>query len=231
MSKLAQDVRFGARMLRKNPGFTLVAVVALAFGIASSTAIFSIVDQVLLRPLPYPQPEQILEVTQSECSTGAWKADASPANYLDWVALNHVFSEMAAARGWQANLTGGDRPERIRSSMTTASFFPLFGIPPLLGRALTRADETPGSAHVAVLSYALWQRRYTADPSIVGRNIMLDGEPYTVVGIMPQRFGPDNYGELWVPSPWQVPFNPVRPNEDPRPQRDNNYLSVWARLI
>ncbi len=161
MSKLAQDVRFGARMLRKNPGFTLVAVVALAFGIASSTAIFSLVDQVLLRPLPYPQPEQILEVTQSECSTGAWKADASPANYLDWVALNHVFSEMAAARGWQANLTGGDRPERIRSSMTTASFFPLFGIPPLLGRALTRADETPGSAHVAVLSYALWQRRYT----------------------------------------------------------------------
>ena len=230
MSVLVRDVRFGARMLRKHPTFTLIAVIAMGLGIASSTAIFSIVDQVLLRPLPYPRPEQILEVTQSERSTGAWKSDASPANYLDWLARNDVFSEMAAARGWQANLAGGAQPERIRTTMATASFFRLFAIPPLLGRTILESDETPGVAHVAVLSYELWQRRFGGDVSIVGHEILLDDERFTVVGVMPSSYSPDNYAELWVPSPWKVPNNPLRRNEDPRPVRDSNYLNVWARL-
>ncbi len=230
MNTFLQDLRYGLRMLRRNPGFTAVTVIALALGIASSTAIFSIVDEVLLHPLPYPNPEQLLDVSQSERSTGAWKTDASPANYVDWVAQNHVFSEMAAARGWQANLSGSDRPERIRTTMVTASFFRLFGVGPMLGRTFVGDDEKPGSAQVAVLSQALWQRRYAADPAILGRDIILDGDRYTVVGVMPQRFSPDNYGELWVPSPWAVPNNRLRRNEDPRQLRDSNYLDVWARL-
>lgn len=230
MGTLLQDVRYGARMLRKYPGSTAIAVIALGLGIASSTAIFSIVDQVLLRPLPFPKADQILEVTQSERSTGAWKADASPANYLDWLARNHVFAEMAAERGWQANLTGDDRPERIRTSMVTASFFRLFAIAPLIGCAISAADETPGTSHVVVLSFGIWQRRYGADPNIVGRDIHLDGEPYRVIGVMPQNYEPDRYGELWIPSPWQVPNNPLKRAEDPRQLRDNNYLNVWARL-
>jgi putative ABC transport system permease protein len=230
MGTLFQDIRFAARMLLKQPGFTIMAVIALALGIASSTAIFSIVDQVLIHPLPYPESDRILEVTQSVRSTGAWKTDASPANYLDWLALNDVFSEMAAGRGWQANLTGSDRPERIRTTMVTTSFFRLFGVAPRLGRALLSNDEQPGNAHVVVLSYGLWERRFAGDPAVVGREITLDGERYTVVGVMPVNFSPDNYGELWLPSPWKVPNNPLRRSEDPRPLRDSNYLNVWARL-
>jgi putative ABC transport system permease protein len=230
MRTFLQDVRYGARMLRKYPGSTAIAVIALGLGIASSTAIFSIVDHVLLRPLPFPKAEQILEVTQSERSTGAWKADASPANYLDWRAQNHVFAEMTAARGWPANLTGDDRPERIRTTMVTGSFFRLFGIAPLIGRAISAADETPGTSRVAVLSYGIWQGRYGADPNIVGRDVTLDGQPYRIIGVMPQNYGPDRYGELWIASPWQVPNNPLRQREDPRPLRDSNYLNVWARL-
>ena len=217
-------------MLRKHPAFTCVAVVALSLGIASSTAIFSIIDQVLLRPLPYPHAEQIVDVSQTDRSSGAWKDDASPANYLDWVTRNHVFSEMAAARGWQANLTGGAQPERVRTTMVTASFFRLFAIRPLLGRMIVANDETPGTAHVAVLSYELWRRRFGSDAAIIGHDIILDAEPFTVVGVMPKNYAPDNYGELWIPSPWQVPNNPLRRTEDPRPVRDSNYLDVWARL-
>jgi putative ABC transport system permease protein len=229
MGKLLQDIRYGVRMLRKYPGSTAIAVIALGLGIASSTAIFSIVDQVLLRPLPFPNADQILEVDQSERSTGAWEGDASPANYLDWRARNHVFAEMTAARGWQANLTGDDRPERIRTTIVTATFFRVFGIAPLVGRSISAVDETPGTSRVAVLSYGIWQRRYGADPGIVGRDITLDDEPYRVIGVMPQNYEPDHYGELWIPSPWQVPNNPLRKTEDPRPVRDSNYLNVWAQ--
>ncbi len=130
----------------------------------------------------------------------------------------------------QGNLTGGDRPERVRFTITSGDFFPLFGVDPVLGRGLLRGDAKPGNDHVAVLSYGFWKRRFGSDPNLMGRNITLDGAPYTVVGVMPPDFSPDNYGELWVPSPWEVPPHPLAPNEDPRPRRDNNYFDAWARL-
>jgi putative ABC transport system permease protein len=229
MESLLQDIRFGMRMLRKSPGFSAVAVVVLALGIGSTAAIFSVVDRVLLHPLPYRDSDRIVVLAQTARSTGMGDA-SSPANYLDWVAENHVFSEMAASRGWQANLTGGDRPERIRTTMTTASFFPLFGINPMLGRPVLADDEKPGSDHVVVLSYGLWKRRFGSDRTLVGRNIVLDGEAYTVIGVMPPDFSPDDYGELWLPSPWGVPTSPQRPDQDPRPIRDHDYMDVWARL-
>jgi putative ABC transport system permease protein len=230
METFRQDIRYGWRMLRKSPGFTVVAVIALALGIASTTAIFSVVDTVLLHPLPYPDSDRILSVGESQRSTGAGGAAVSPANYLDWAAQNHVFSHIAASRSWPLNLTGGDRPERIRGTVTTADFFPLFGVRPLLGRTLLPDDHRLGSDHVAVLSYGLWARRFGSEAGLVGKNIALNGEPYAVVGVMPPNFNPDEYGELWLPSRWGVPVNLLRPDEDPRAVRDSHYLDAWARL-
>ena len=209
METLLQDLRYGLRMLRKSPGFTLIAVAVLALGIASTTAIFSVVDTVLLHPLPYPDANRILSVRESYTSTGE-RFSSSPANYLDWQAQNHVFSYMAASRGAPVNLTDGERPERVRGVMTSTDFFPLFGVPPILGRTLLPEDNRPGNDHVVVLGSGLWKRRFGSDPALVGKNIMLNGEPYTVVGVMRATFNPDDYGELWLPSAWGVPAHPAR---------------------
>ncbi|MFZ0286409.1 MAG: ABC transporter permease, partial [Terriglobales bacterium] len=230
METLLQDVRYALRMLRKSPGFTFIAVAALALGIASTTAIFSVVDAVLLHPLPYPDSGRILSVRESDRITGEPHDGPSPANYLDWRAQNHVFSHMAASRGWPVNLTGGDRAERARGAMTSPDFFPLFGVAPILGRTLLPDDNQPGKDHVVVLSEGLWKRRYGSDRALVGHDITLNGEPYTVVGVMPASFTPDGYGELWLPSRWGVPVHPLRPDEDPRPVRGNHYMEAWARL-
>ena len=224
------DLRFAFRQLFKSPGFTVVAAVTLGLGIAASTAIFSVVDAVLLHPLPYPDSERIVTVAQTTRSTGVSTEDASPANFIDWAAQNSVFSAMACARGWQANLSGGEQPERVRATMASSQFFLLFGAKPIFGRAFGPEDARPGNAHVAVLSQALWSRRYGADRNVVGRDLVLDGEKFTIIGVMPNNFSPDDYGEIWVPSAWDVPTHPLSPNENPREFRDRSYLDVWARL-
>jgi putative ABC transport system permease protein len=228
MSGLVQDIRYSLRQLAWNPGFTAIAAIALALGIGSTTSIFTVVDQVLLHPLPYPDSDQIVKVSQT--FQGKMTDDASPANYLDWAAQNHVFTQMAASRGWQGSLTAGTRPERVKGTMATPSFFSLFAINPILGRTLVASDARPGSDHVVVLGYGLWQRDFAGDRTIVGRDIQLNGEKYAVVGVMPPNYSPDDYGEFWLPSPWEVPSHPLAPDKDPRQFRDRNYLDVWARL-
>ncbi|MGB8342033.1 MAG: ABC transporter permease [Chthoniobacterales bacterium] len=224
------DLRFAFRQLFKSPAFTLVAVLTLALGIAASTAIFSVVDAVLLHPLPYPNSDQIVTVSQTVRSTGVPTEDASPANFIDWATQNSVFSAMACARGWQANLSGSEQPERVRTTMASAQFFALFGVNPILGRTFGSGDAKPGNTHVVVLSHGLWSRRYGAERDIIGRDLILDGEKFTVIGVMPAGFSPDDYGELWVPSPWDVPTHPLSPNDNPRTMRDRSYLDAWARL-
>jgi putative ABC transport system permease protein len=224
------DFRFAFRQLLKSPAFTIVAVVTLGLGIAASTAIFSVVDAVLLHPLPYPDSERIVTVSQSVRSTGVSTQDASPANFIDWAAQNSVFSVMACMRGWQANLSGGEEPERIRATMASSQFFTLFGVSPTLGRAFGTEDAKPGNARVVVLSHGLWTRRYGADRNVIGRDLILDGEKFNIIGVMPATFSPDGYGELWVPSPTDVPTHPLSPNDDPRAMRDRSYLEAWARL-
>jgi putative ABC transport system permease protein len=233
MTGILQDLRYALRQMRKSPGFTVVAVITLALGIGATTAVFSVVDQVLLHPLPYPDSDRLVTVDQT--FEGVSTGDASPANYLDWVAQNeasqdHAFAYMAATRGWPASLSTGDRPERVKGTMATPNFFPLFGVSPVLGRGLEASDAQPGNDHVVVLGYGVWQRYFAADRAIVGRSIRLNGEQYTVLGVMPLNFSPDGYGELWVPSPWGVPTHPLSPDKDPRQFRDRNYLEVWARL-
>jgi len=217
-------------MLRKNPGFTVVAVLALTLGIASTTAIFSVVEGVLLRPLPYPNPEELVTLAQTTRSTGLSMHDSSPANYLDWKAQADVFSKLAASRGSQATLTGGEQPERIRITRTSRDFFPLFAVPAILGRTLSPSDSHAGSEHVAVLGYEIWQRRFGGQSDVIGHDISLNGERFTIVGVMPRTFSPDGYAELYVPSPWDVPPHPLVPGADPRQMRNRNYLDVWARL-
>jgi putative ABC transport system permease protein len=230
MSTLLQDLRYGWRLLWKNPGFTLTALVTLALGIASSTAIFSVIDGVLLHPLPYPDSEKIVTLAQMTRTTGESSEASSPANFLDFGAQNDVFSYTAAASGAPGNLTDGDQPERIRITRTTASFFPVFGISPLIGRTLLPSDDQVGHDNVAVISATLWARHYGSDKNIIGREMILDGELRTIVGVMPAGFAPEDYGELWVPSPYGVPPNPLRVHEDVRTQRDSVYLDGWARL-
>ena len=230
MSTLLYDLRYGIRMLLKNPGFTFAALITLALGIASSTAIFSVIDGVLLHPLQYPDSEKIMVVLPTIRSTGAAGGAVAPANYIDWAAQNDVFTAMSASRGEQFSLSDSDRPERVRGTMTTSNMFPLFGVAPMIGRTLLPSDEQPGHNHVVVLSSELWTRRYGSDRNIIGREISLNDEPHTVVGIMPPNYQPDGYGELWVPSAFGIPTNSIRPNVDPHPIRGSNYLDVYARL-
>jgi putative ABC transport system permease protein len=224
------DLRYAFRMLLKNPGFTFAALITLALGIASSTAIFSVIDGVLLHPLPYPESDKIITLSRTRRSAGMASGASAPANYIDWAAQNDVFAFMSASRGEQFSLSDGDRPERVRGTMTTSNMFPLFGVSPLLGRVLQPTDERPGHNRVVVLSSELWVRRYGADRNIIGREISLNDEPHTVVGVMPPNYQPDGYGEFWVPSAFGVPTNSIRPNVDPRPIRDSDYLDIYARL-
>jgi putative ABC transport system permease protein len=227
MTGIFQDLRYALRQLRKSPGFTVVAVITLALGIGATTAVFSVVDQVLLHPLPYPDSDRIASFTETFQGVDG---NTSPANYLDFLSQNQVFTDMAASRAWQGSLSAGDRPERVKGTMTTPSLFHLFGVSPILGRGLEASDAQGGNDHVVVLGYGLWQRYFAADRAMIGRTIQLNGEKYAVVGVMPPNFSPDEYGELWLPSPWGVPTHPQVPDKDPRQFRDRYYLDVWARL-
>jgi putative ABC transport system permease protein len=230
METTLRDIQYGFRMLRKNAGFTVIAVIALTLGIASTTVIASVINGVLLRPPPYPDGEHIVTIAQSLRATRARRDAVSPANFLDWQKQSNVFVAMAASRGWQGTLTEGDAPERLRVTMASASLFRVFAVNPLLGRTLQTTDEQPSCSNVCVLSQELWERRFGSDRGIIGREIRFDGQPRTVVGVMPKGFSPDDYAELWVPSPFGVPTHSLRPNQDPRPSRDSNFLDAYARL-
>jgi len=194
-----QDIRYGARTLRRTPAFTVAAVVALALGIGATTAIFSVVGAVLLRPLPYAQPDRLAVVLHRGTRAVA------PANFLDWRREATAFERMGAAEYWEPNLSGGDRPERVLGLRVTADVLPMMGVPALVGRVFAPGEDERGREHVAVLSYSLWQRRFAGNPSVVGQGVRLDGEAYTVVGVMPRGFEFPPFwatgAQLWAPLP------------------------------
>jgi putative ABC transport system permease protein len=197
MQTLWQDLRYGARMLLKNPGFTLIAVLTLGLGIGANTAIFSVVNGVLLRPLPYREPEQIVTLLNDG------RFPVSPANFLDFRANSQSFAQMAAAEAWGGALTGNDRPEQLGGLRMGEGLFGLLGAPALLGRTLQAEDYQPGKDRVLVLSHRLWQRAFGGDPNVIGRNITLSGESYAVVGVMPPQFQFPLFwatrAEMWAP--------------------------------
>jgi putative ABC transport system permease protein len=201
---LLQDLRYGLRWLRRNPGFAAVAVVTLALGIGATTAIFTVVNAVLLRPLPYPHPEELVYVQKNlPPPYGGINPYAGNREYVAWRNQSRTLSQIAAYMYSWFNLTRGGEPERVTSGIATASFFSLLGLHPVVGRLFLPQEDRPGGPPVVILSYALWKRRFGGDPSVVGRGLNLDDKTYTVVGVLPATFViPDQYRidyALWVP--------------------------------
>ncbi len=188
MGTIIRDIQYGIRMLVKSPGFTVVAVIALALGIGANSAIFSVVNAVLLRPLPFENPERLVTVLGKDEGDGSTGDTLSFPNIVDLRDQNQVFEHVAAYSGSSAFLMNGDEPERVRGAIVTADLFPLLGVKPALGRTFTREEDKPGGPRVIVLSQQLWQRRFNSDPKIVGQQIKLQSGMYTVLGVMPAGF-------------------------------------------
>jgi putative ABC transport system permease protein len=200
MNSLLKDLRYGLRMLAKNPGSTLVAVLALALGIGANSAIFSVVNAVLLRPLRYRDPAHLVVIWETKLSKGISQEFVSPPDYRDWLEQQRVFDQVAALRAQPAVLTGGQLPERVETALVSPSAFELLGAKAALGRTFFSAEDQPGRNRVAVLSYGLWQRRFGADSGILGKTVIVDGNSFTVVGVTPRDFRLlDTPSELWMP--------------------------------
>ncbi len=222
---MPQTLRFAIRRLRRVPGFTAAAVLCLGLGIGANTAIFTVVNGVLLRPLPYADPERVVGVWEANDLRGSERNSVSPANFLDWKAQNTVFEDVAAVHDMSASLTGAGEPEQVAVQRVTASLFPVLGLRPALGRPFSAAEDRPDGPDVAVLSHELWARRYGADSGLVGRTIRLDGTAYTVTGIMSPGTEPvwrHGRPDLWIP----IGLDPA---EDYR-QSSGRYLQAVARL-
>ena len=186
MTVLLQDIRYSLRMLLKSPGFTAIAILTLALGIGANTTLFSVVNGVLLNPLPYSRPGQLVAI--HEKNAGMDRAPISYPNFLDWERANQTFSSMAIYHHEDFNLTGASQPERLNGLMISAAFFTTLGVQPILGRTFTRGDDHPGAAPVVILSGGLWKRRFAASPSVIGQSISLRGTSYQIVGVLPPGF-------------------------------------------
>jgi putative ABC transport system permease protein len=199
LENLLQDIRYAIRMLRRSPGFTTTAIAALALGIGANTAIFTVVNTVLLQPLAYPQPDRLVQLELSSAEGNA-NVTSIP-KYAIWREQTQVLQDVAAydTGGPGVNLTGGDRPEQLKGVHVSASFFPLFGASMAAGRGFSEEEDRPGGARLVVLGNGLWRRRFAADPNIVGRNIELGGEPYLVTGVLASTFTSDPPSDVYMP--------------------------------
>ncbi len=199
LDALWQDTRYGARVLRKNPGFTLAAALVLALGIGANSAMFSLVYGVLLRPLPYPGADRAAGIYMHFSPQNAEHGTLSAADYFDWKARNRAFSEIALCGGRRFDLSGNEGSEQVIGGGATANFFSILGSAPIAGRTFAATDDAANSPGVVVLSERLWQRRYHGDRALLGKSILLDHNAYTVIGVMPDAFRfPRTESELWV---------------------------------
>jgi putative ABC transport system permease protein len=208
MDAALRDIRYALRSWRRAPGPTAAAVMALALGIGANSTIFSVVAGVLLKPLPYQNPERLVMVWQDMRARGGPARDwISPGLFIEWQQRATMFESLGAARGWAPNLTGIDEPERLRGAAVSAGYFPARGVAPQLGRIFTVEDDRPGSPPVVIIADSLWARSFNRDPSLVGRTVSLDGQATTVIGVMPKGFqSPIIDAELWSP----VRIDPAR---------------------
>ena len=230
MQTLWQDFRYSLRMLAKNPGFSAIAILTLALGVGANTAIFSVVNAVLLRPLPFEEPDRLVQIwhTPPQASfPGIPTFTVSPANFLDWRSRSHAFEGMSAYGFGRYTLTGTGHPEAVRMVAATSGFFSILRAKPLLGRTFLEEEDSPGRDHEVILSYNLWRSRFGADRNVVGKNIALNEQAFTVVGVMGPNFefpistDPDARPQMWKPLGW---------TDQERGVRDNHNYAVLARL-
>src|SRR5712691_7688825 len=195
------DLRFALRMLRKNPGFTAVAVLTLALGIGGITAMFSAFDTILIRPLPYADADRLVMVWDDLSHEGISKSFPAPAEWLEWRRLNTVFTDIAATQPGDSTLSGDSEPEQVPARKTTANLWSVLGVNPLIGRVFTEEEDVKG-ARVLVISHGLWQRRYGGSPDVLGRKITVNDNPYEVIGVMPREFYfmPARDIDIWMPA-------------------------------
>jgi putative ABC transport system permease protein len=221
MNSLLSDVRYGLRLMRRSPVFTAVTIATLALGIGANAAIYSVVDAVLLRRLPYAEPDRIAMVWEDATFAGFARNTPAPANYVDWRDRTRAFAELAATRGATANLTVDGPPEQVLGRRVTANFFTVLGVQPALGRAFTEAEDRAG-AQLVVISHNLWRRRYGSNPGVIGAPMMMSGVTRTIVGVMPQGFVFGNRdNEFWSP----IQFTPAE-----IANRNSHFLNVIGRL-
>src|SRR5580692_10602812 len=224
MNGLIQDFRYALRQLRKSPGFAAVAVITLALGIGFNTAIFSVVNAVLLRPLAFADAGRLVRVWHvppPKSFPGMTTFPVSAANYRDWERQTQVFDHMAIYSYHGFTVTGGDKPEQLSAGAVSSGFFATLGVQPILGRVLSPEEDQPGRSHVVVLSYRLWQEHFGGNPGIVGHDINLDGQPYLVAGVMPSNFQFPDFAKMWTPMAW---------TDQERAVRGEHHSIVIARL-
>ncbi len=217
---IRQDLRFTRRALARTPGFALTAVAVIALGVGANTAAFSVADFVLVRPLPFEEPERLVKLW--ERVPEYHQMELSPANYRDWQASTTSFERMGAYVPMELNLVGEGEPDRLAAAVVTSEVLPLLGTTPALGRVFSSAEDREGAVRTVILSHALWQSRFGGDAAVLGRRVLLDGDPFVVIGVMPAGFHfPTRDIALWVPLSFRA---------DDYEDRDNNYLNVLARL-
>jgi putative ABC transport system permease protein len=216
-----QDLRYALRQLRKSPGFTAVAVITLALGIGANTTMFSTVNAMLLRPFPFPHLDRIVSVAESVPRQNDYNMNAAPANFRDWSEQGKGFEQLAAVQGWDANLTGGSVAQHVEGFRVTSGFFPLLGMPMQLGRGIGSADFQPGAPGVVVVKHGFWQQHLGADPGIVGRQLLLNGEKFTVAGVTAPEFDFPPGAQVWTP---------LQLSDAEKADRENHSLTVFGRL-
>ena len=221
MTTLMQDLRYSVRMLTKSPGFTAVAIVALALGIGANTAMYSIINAMLLRPFPFRDLDRAVSVWETVPKQNQHHMPVAPANFRDFQEQAKGLEVLSAVRGWSVNLTGKDLAERVEGYQVTANFFSLLGIPAELGRSIADDNFGTGRDNVVVLSHGFWQRHLGADHAIVGKDVLLNGQKYTVIGIMPSDFDFPVGAEAWAP----LDFTASEGSD-----RATHYLEVFGRL-
>jgi putative ABC transport system permease protein len=224
MFSLFSDFKHGLRILLKNPAYTAAAILVLALGIGANTAIFSVVNAVLLRPLPFRDPARLMQVWHvppPKSFPGMTEFAVSAANFIDWQKQNHVFDKMAILTGSALTLAGNDQPEELQGAAVSSDFFSTMQVRPLLGRTFTDDEDRPGKNHVIVLSYGLWKTRFAGNPDIVNRTVNFEGEPYTIAGVMGEKFDYPDFAQYWKPMGW---------TDKERAVRGEHHYLVVARL-
>ena len=217
----ATDLRIAARALSKRPALTLAIAATLGLGLGANAAIFNLIDRLILRPFPFPDPDRVVMLAEAGPGLEYRKGSVSPANFHDWRQRADAIDALTASTWWDANLTDRGNPERIQGAQVTSGFFDAVRVRPALGRGFVNDDETFGRDHVVVISDQLWERRFGRDPGVLGRRMLVDGVPYDVIGVMPARFAFPDGAAIWAP----LAFDPAKPLS-----RTNRYLTVIGRL-